>query len=179
MLVREAHEADLPAILAIYNEVIRNSTAIYALDEVALEEREAWFRTRRTSGYPVLVAESAGAVAGFASFGTWRGPSAGYRYSVEHSVHVRADVRGQGIGAALVGALIPYARRQAVHVMVGGIDASNHGSIRFHERLGFEAVAHFREVGRKFDRWLDLVFMQRLIDDPGAARPLISTGEPS
>ncbi|HVQ03129.1 MAG TPA: GNAT family N-acetyltransferase, partial [Burkholderiaceae bacterium] len=67
-------------------------------------------------------------------------------------------------------ALLPIAARMGKHVMIGGIDAANQGSLRLHERLGFERVAHFREVGRKFDRWLDLVFVQRFIDAPGAPR---------
>ncbi len=171
MQVREANEADLPGILEIYNDVIRTSTAVYAVESVTLEERGAWLAARRARGFPVLVAMDAGVVAGFASFGDWRGQWAGYRYTVEHSVHVRADVRRRGVGRELVEALIPRARDLGMHVMIGGIDASNLDSILFHQRLGFERVAHFREVGRKFGRWLDLVFMQRWLDAPGASRP--------
>ena len=87
-------------------------------------------------------------VLGFASFGEWRGAWPGYRYTVEHTVHVRHDVRGQGVGRALVEALVPRALALGKHVMIGGIDAANEASIRFHERLGFERVANFREVGR-------------------------------
>ena len=118
----------------------------------------------------MLVAADADEVVGFASFGEWRGTWPGYRYTVEHSVHVRRDRRGRGIGRRLVEALFPRAGELGKHVMIGGIDADNAGSIRFHERLGFERVAHFREVGHKFGRWLDLVFVQRLLDAPGAAR---------
>jgi L-amino acid N-acyltransferase YncA len=95
---------------------------------------------------------------------------AGNRYTVEHTVHVRHDVRGQGVGSTLVEALFPRAIALGKHVMIGGIDAANEASIRFHERLGFERVAYFREVGHKFGRWLDLVFMQRFLDTPGAPR---------
>jgi phosphinothricin acetyltransferase len=83
---------------------------------------------------------------------------------------VRHDVRGQGVGRALVEALFPHALALGKHVMIGGIDAANDASIRFHERLGFERVAHFREVGHKFGRWLDLVFMQRFLDALGTSR---------
>jgi len=170
MRVRAADSADLPGIVAIYNEVIATSTAVYALAAVTLAERTAWFEGRRAQGYPVLVAADGEDVLGFSSFGDWRGAWPGYRYTVEHSVHVRADRRGQGIGRQLVAALFPLAAHMGKHVMVGGIDADNAASIRFHQRLGFVPVAHFKEVGHKFGRWLDLVFMQRLLDTPGAGR---------
>ena len=169
-IVRPAAEADLPGILAIYNEVIATSTAVYTSEPSNLEERRAWFAGRRAQRFPVLVAVDGSAVLGFASFGEWRGAWPGYRYSVEHSVHVRHDVRAQGIGRALVEALFPLALALGKHVMIGGIDAANDVSIRFHQRLGFERVACFREVGHKFGRWLDLIFMQRFLDPAGSAR---------
>jgi L-amino acid N-acyltransferase YncA len=168
--IRPARAADLPAMLSIYNEVIENSTAVYALAPSTLDERQAWFDARTSAGFPVLVAMWSGEVVAFASFGEFRGAWPGYRYSVEHSVHVHRDQRGRGIGTALVQALLPLALAMDKHVMIGGIDAANSGSLRMHERLGFERIAHFREVGHKFGRWLDLVFVQRLLDAPGAER---------
>jgi len=146
------------------------STAVYSVEPVVLEERRAWLAARRERSFPVLVAVDGGEVLGFASFGDWRGNWAGYRYTVEHTVHVRANVRRRGVGRELVEALIPRARDLGKHVMIGSIDATNLDSLLFHQRLGFERVAHFREVGRKFGRWLDLVFMQRWLDTPGAQR---------
>ena len=169
MIIREAIEPDLPGILAIYNDVIATSTAVYALAPVEIGERRAWLAGRRSQGYPVLVAQEGSAIAGFASFGDFRAWP-GYRYTVEHSVHVAATRRGLGIGRRLVEALIPVAVDLGKHVMIGGIDADNAPSMAFHRRLGFEQVAHFREVGHKFGRWLDLVFMQRMLDAPGAPR---------
>lgn len=163
MQIREAEAGDLPGLLAIYNEVIATSTAIYADDPATLEDRRAWWAGRRAQGYPVLVAADAAGIAGFASFGDFRA-APGYRFTVEHTVHIRADRRRQGLGAALVGALLPRAAALGKHVMIAGVDASNAASIALHERLGFQPVAHFREVGRKFDRWLDLVFLQRFLD---------------
>ena len=101
---------------------------------------------------------------------SWRASWPGYRYTVEHSVHVQAAARGAGVGRRLLEALFPRALALRKHVMIGGIDADNRASIRFHERLGFVPVAHFREVGHKFGRWLDLVFVQRLLDAAGSAR---------
>ena len=104
MPIRPATEADLPAITAIFNEVIATSTAIYADDPFSLEDRAAWFAQRRAAGYPVLVADDGDGVAGLASFGDFRAWP-GFRHTVEHSVHVRADARGRGLGSALVSAL--------------------------------------------------------------------------
>lgn len=162
MEIRDAHEGDLPGILAVYNDVIASSTAIYSDQPVTLENRRGWWEGRVAQGYPVLVAADTTGVLGFASFGDFRAWP-GYRFTVEHSVHVRADHRGRGIGRALMETLIPRASALGKHVMVAGVDASNAASLRFHERLGFERVAHFREVGFKFERWLDLVFLQRFL----------------
>lgn len=166
MLIRPATRDDLPGILAIVNEVIANSTAIYTETPQTLDDRRSWFEGRQAQGLPVLVAEDAQGVAGFSSFGDFRAWPC-YRYSVEHSIHVRRDVRGGGTGKALLEALFPLAETLGKHVMIAGVDAGNAGSIRFHERLGFERVAHFRQVGFKFNRWLDLVFLQRWIGRHG------------
>ena len=164
-LIRPACEADLPEILAIYNEVIATSTAVYSLEPSSLQERATWFATRTGAGFPVLVAQVDQGVAGFASFGEFRGAWPAYRFSVEHSVHVRPDMRRRGLGTTLISALFPLAAALGKHVMIGGIDADNDVSLRMHSRLGFERVAHLREVGRKFDRWLDLVLMQRFLGE--------------
>jgi L-amino acid N-acyltransferase YncA len=164
MQIRDATAADLPGILAIYNEVIATSTAIYSYEPVTLTERREWWRARTAQGYPVLVAADSAAVLGFATFGDFRAWP-GYRFTVEHSVHVRADCRGQGVGSQLLKALLPRAAACNKHIMIAGVDAANAASIRFHERLGFTQVGHLREVGYKFDRWLDLVFLQRQVGD--------------
>ena len=162
--IRSAEVGDLPGILAIYNEVIASSTAVYSDDPATLENRRAWFEGRRSRGFPVIVGVDASGIAGFSSFGDFRGVYSGYRHTVEHSVHIRSDLRGQGLGKRLVEALFPHATAMNVHVMIGAIDAANAGSMRFHEKLGFTQAGLFREVGRKFDRWLDLVFMQRILE---------------
>lgn len=160
--ISDATEADLAGLLGIYNDVIATSTAIYSDLPVTLAERRQWWRSRTAQGYPVLAARDAHGVAGFATFGDFRAWP-GYRFTVEHSVHVRANGRGQGVGTLLVQALLPRAAALGKHVMMAGVDADNAASIRFHERLGFERSGHLREVGYKFGRWLDLVFLQRRI----------------
>ena len=169
MEIRPATLADLPGITAIYNDVLATSTAIYSETPSTLEMRRAWLEERSSHGYPVLVAAEGAEVHGFASFGDFRSWP-GYRYTVEHTVHVRADRRRTGIGRGLVGALLEPARALGKHAILGAIDADNAPSLRLHERLGFERVAHLPEVGRKFGRWLDLVLVQRLLDERGARR---------
>jgi L-amino acid N-acyltransferase YncA len=169
MIIRPASEADLAGILVIYNDVVRTSSAVYTEEEANLENRLKWYAERCALGYPVLVADDgAGAVAGFSSFGDFR-PWPGYRFTVEHSVYIRSDCRGQGLGTALIEPLFAEAIQLGKHVMVAGIDAANPASIRLHEKLGFERAGTLREVGTKFGRWLDLVFMQRLLSDGAPA----------
>jgi L-amino acid N-acyltransferase len=158
--IRDATEEDLGGLLAIYNDVITTSTAIYSCDPVTLEERQKWWRARTAQGYPVLIARDEQGVAGFATFGDFRAWP-GYRFTVEHSVHVCATGRGRGVGTQLVQGLLARAAALGKHVMIAGVDAANAAAIRFHERLGFEKCGHLREVGYKFERWLDLVFLQR------------------
>ncbi|MDO9461228.1 MAG: N-acetyltransferase family protein [Alphaproteobacteria bacterium] len=169
MRIRDATHSDLPQMLAIFNDVIATSTAVYALAPVSLEDRTQWMQARQAQGFPILAAVDGDDLLGFASYGEWRGAWGGYKFTVEHSVHVKAGLRGTGIGRQLMEHLILAAHTAGLHVMIGAIDADNAASIRFHERLGFTAVAHFHEVGFKFNRWLDVVFMQRVIGPPQAA----------
>jgi L-amino acid N-acyltransferase len=158
-MIDQASRQDLPEILAIYNEVIRNSTAVYTEEELSGERGELWFDAKLAGGYPLMVARDPSGITGFGSFGEFRAWPC-YRHSVEHSVHVRADRRGQGIGRQLVIELMGRAAAMRKHVMIAGIDADNAASIHLHQSLGFIPVGHFHEVGFKFGRWLDLVFLQ-------------------
>ncbi len=168
--VRDAVRADLPQILDIYNEVIANTTAVYSETPVTLADRENWWRSRLASSYPVLVGMDDSGVAGFSSFGGFRAFPC-YDSTVEHSVHIRADRRGAGLGAQLVRPLFGRAAALGKHTMIAAIDAQNEPSLRLHARLGFERAGLFTEVGRKFGRWLDVVFMQRRIEvsEPSAS----------
>ena len=157
--VGDATRQDLAGILAIYNEVIRNSTAVYSEVEFTPARGASWFDAKAEQGLPFIVARDSTGVVGFGTFGEFRAWPC-YRYSVEHSIHVRADRRGRGIGRSLVIELIVRAKASHKHVMIAGIDAQNAASIGLHESLGFRPVGHFHEVGFKFGRWLDLVFLE-------------------
>ena len=159
MEIRDAAEADIDQIREIYNDVLTHSTAIYNDRPATLDDRMAWWKARVEQGYPVLVADDGGEVAGFASFGDFR-PWPGYRFTVEGTVHIRADRRGQGVGTALLQAIVGRARALGKHTMIAGVDAENAASLRYLERFGFERAACLREVGFKFGRYLDLVFLQ-------------------
>ncbi len=159
-IIRPAAEADLPAILAIYNDAVAKTTAIWNDQPVDLANRRAWFYARATQNYPVLVAEDEAIIVGYGSFGDFR-PFEGYRFTVEHSVYVAEGVRRRGIASALIAALEERARDMGKHVMVGGIASDNEASLRLHERPGFVETGRMSEVGFKFGRWLDLVLMQK------------------
>jgi L-amino acid N-acyltransferase YncA len=160
--IRDCTDADLAATLEISNELIPTTTIAWTEHPLGIDERTRWFAEQLARGFPVLVADDAGTVVGVASYGDFRDTShwEGYRFSVELSIHVRGDRRGDGIGRRLMEALVDRATAAGVHVMVAAVDGDNVDSIRFHERLGFVEVARMPEVGFKFGRWLDLVLLQ-------------------
>ena len=160
--VRNAKDEDLPAILEIYNDVILNTTAVYDYIPHSLERRREWFNDKKTEGYPVFVAEEDDVLLGFSSIGPFRKWEA-YKFSVENSVYVSNEHRGKGVGKLLLQPLIDAARSLQLHTIVAGIDATNEASIALHKKFGFEEVAHFKEVGYKFGRWLDLKFLQLIL----------------
>ena len=162
VIVRAAAEADLPAILAIYNDAVAKTTAIWNDGFADLDNRRQWFEGRRRLNYPVLVATLDDAVVGYASFGDFRAFD-GYRFTVENSVYVAELARRRGAASALLVALIERARTLGKHVMVAGIAGENDISIRLHAKHGFVETARMPEVGLKFGRWLDLVFMQLML----------------
>lgn len=159
MLIRDTTTEDLPSILDIHNDAIRNTTAIWDETEVGLDERMAWLDGRLRGGYPVLTAVVDGRVAGYASYAQWR-PKSGYRSTVEHSVYVSGDFHRRGIASALMTELIERAKSAGIHALIGVIESSNTTSIALHEKFGFVTVGEMPEVGIKFDRWLDLTLMQ-------------------
>jgi len=154
------------AILEIFNEAILNSTALYDYTPRTRQSMAGWFEAKQRGGFPVIgVENAAGILVGFGSYGIFRAWPA-YKYTVEHSVYVQQDHRGQGLGTVLVKELIAAARDSDLHALIGGIDATNAGSISLHEKLGFRHVGTLSQVGFKFGRWLDLAFYQLLLDTP-------------
>lgn len=164
MIVRHASKEDCAAIGEIYNHAVLHTAAIWNDKTVDTDNRIAWFEARALAGYPVLVVEDEGAVAGYASFGDWRAFD-GFRHTVEHSVYVHPLHQGKGIGRTLMNALIIEARNIGKHVMVAGIESQNRTSIHLHETLGFVTTGQMPQVGTKFGRWLDLTFMQLQLDE--------------
>jgi len=158
-----AEPTHIAAILDIYNEAVRNTTASYDYEPHTLEQRMRWFEQHQQLALPVFVAlNNTDQVVGWGSLSKFR-EKIGYQHSVEYSLYVAADQRRRGIGRLLLLALIESARNLGKHVIIGGVDASNEASLQLHQSLGFEQIAHFKQVGYKFDRWLDLVFLQRTL----------------
>ena len=162
ILIRDAVEDDLPAILAIHNHHIEKSFAIWRYETESLADRAKWFRDRRESGHPVTVATAGDALLGYGSYGPFRA-GAGYRRTVENSIYVREDAQRRGVARALMEDLFARARAQKRHVMVAGIGLPNDASVALHAALGFVDCGIIREIGWKFDRWLDLRMMQKFL----------------
>jgi phosphinothricin acetyltransferase len=163
--IRPAVDADLPAITHLHDVLIPTTTIAWRDHPAGEDEMRTWFARQVELDHPVLVAEDDGMVVGYTCWSDFRGGPRfpGYRYTVELTIHVDGAHHGRGIGRTLLGALVDLAHERGIHVMVAGIDADNAPSIALHEALGFVEVARMPEVGRKFDRWLDLVLMQRIL----------------
>lgn len=160
--IREAVAHDAAAFCAIYNHYVAHSVATFELDPVADDDMRARIAEVQGHGLPWLAVESAGDVAGYAYATRWR-TRAAYRHSVESSVYLAPEATGRGLGRALFIALLDALRPLGVHAVIGGIALPNPASIALHEALGFDQVAHFRETGRKFGRWIDVGYWQRLL----------------
>lgn len=159
MKLRQANAGDAAAIAVIWNPIIRDTVITFWPTERSEADIAAYIAERAAQGHPFLLAEGGdGALLGYASYGQFRG-GAGYARSMEHSIATAPDARGRGIGAILMQAIETHARDRGLRLMIGGITASNIGSIRFHERLGYAEWGRIPAAGFKFDRFHDLVFM--------------------
>lgn len=166
MNVIECDTSHSEPILAILNDAILNSTALYDYKPRTAERMLAWFESKRQGNYPVIgIVSDDGELMGFASYGAFR-PWPAYKYTIEHSLYVAGPWRRRGVGSLLLKKVIERAISQEYHVLIGGIDATNAGSISLHERFGFERVATMRQVGFKFAGWLDLCFYQLTLPTP-------------
>jgi L-amino acid N-acyltransferase len=154
-----------PPILAILNEAIEHSTALYDYRLRTAAMMDDWFDDKERGRYPVIGAVDGHRLLGFASYGPFRSRPA-YKYTVEHSVYVEKDCRGRGVGKLLLAAIVDRARQQQYHNVIGGIDAENAVSISLHKRFGFEFCGRVKQAGFKFGRWLDLDFYQLILETP-------------
>jgi len=161
MEIREATEADLGAINEIYCHYVVTSTCTFQMEPTTERERAAWFADHGPR-HPITVAVEGGEVLGWGSLSRFQ-PRAGYRFTVEDSVYVRADRHRRGVGRALLGDLVGRARELGYRCIIAGITADQDASLALHRRLGFEPVAMLRQVGNKFDRWLDVAYLQLLL----------------
>jgi L-amino acid N-acyltransferase len=160
--IRTYQPEDTQAILEIINYNILNSTALYDYTIRTFEQQKNLLEEKINKGFPVIVAEIDGNLAGFGMYGEFRFREA-YKFTVEHSVYVNENFQGKGIGKLLLEELITIARKQKLHTMIAVIDSENQSSVEFHEKFGFSTVGIIKESGYKFDRWLDSVFMQLIL----------------
>lgn len=160
-------EGEGEQILAILNDAIVNSTALYDYEPRSMENMRQWFADKETQCYPVIGAfdEETGLLAGFATYGSFRSYAANL-YTVEHSVYIDSGYRGRGLASTLMTELISQARLQGYHLMVGVIDTENLSSISLHEKFGFSHAGTLSQAGFKFGRWLDLAFYQKILSQP-------------
>jgi len=166
LTIREAVPADSAAILAIYNDAILNGIALWRDEPVDLADRERWMSDQAAGGFPILIAEIDGVVAGYASYGLWR-PYAGFRHTVTDTIYLVEGAQGRGIGSTLLGMITDHARAAGFHILIADIESGNAASIRLHQRFGFEIAGQIGEVGTKFDGWLDLTIMRLALQAPG------------
>jgi L-amino acid N-acyltransferase len=161
IVIRNATEADLVAINDIYNHYVRHSTCTYQEEPETIENRRQWFR-HHGEKHPVIVAERAGQVIGWGSLSPYH-PRSAYRHTVENSVYLHHDHHRQGIGSLLLKELIVRARQLGHRVIIAGIDAGQEASVALHAKFGFEKVGHMKQVGYKFNCWLDVIYMELMV----------------
>lgn len=163
MLIRPASLADVPAILDIYNWAVFNTAATYDYEPHTLAQRIEWFSAHQRDAYPVWVAEANGQVVGWSSLSRYK-ERVGYRFTAEDSIYIAPAFHGQGLSKRLLPPLLDAARAMNLHVIVAGVDSENEASLRLHTRFGFEQVARFKQVGYKFGRWLDVIYLELVLN---------------
>ena len=162
MRTRLAAPRDAEATRAIYNVEVLESTVTFDITPRTLAQQQLWI-AEHSGGHPAIVAvDDDGEVGGFASLSPYR-PRPAYATTVEDSVYVRRDLRGRGVGRLLLGDLVELARDHGFHSVIGRIVGGHEASIALHTSCGFDRVGTEREVGRKFNRWLDVILMQKML----------------
>jgi L-amino acid N-acyltransferase YncA len=174
--VRRATREDIPAILEIYADAVLHSTASAEYVPPSLASRYKWFDEHARDGFPIFVAtHDLGKVVGWSSLSRHK-ERYGYRFSVESSIYIHPQWRGRGVGKLLMPPLIDAARAMGMHAIVAGITLDNQASLKLHEKFGFERVAQFREVLYKFDKWLDVVYVEKLLGSNTYSSPAPEAG---
>jgi len=163
-LVRPATAADAEAIARIYNHYVAHTVITFEEEAVSVADMAARIAEARSLSLPWLVAEVEGAIVGYAYARRWR-PRSAYRYSAETTIYLERGYVGRRIGTTLYSALLPLLRERGMHVAIGGVALPNDASIALHEKLGFERVATFRQVGFKHDRWVDVTYLQLVLSN--------------
>ena len=158
-MIRLATSADAAAIAAIWEPVVRHSLVTFSSTVKSDNDVCDLLQAAEARGHATFVADNDG-IAGFATYGQFR-TGAGYAHTMEHTIILAPEARGQGLGRELMVAVMDHARSQGAHSMFSGISAANPAGVNFHRALGFQQIARFPQVGRKFDQWLDLIFMQK------------------
>ena len=161
LLIRTATADDLATINAIYNHYVLHSTATYQTVPSTEQEREDWFKAHGER-HPVIVAEIGGEVTGWGSLSKFHQRQA-YENSVEDSIYIHHAHLGRGVGSLMLAELLRLAKQTGHHTVLGGADASQAASIALHLKFGFDKVSHLKEVGFKQGRWLDVVWMQKML----------------
>ncbi|RAL27053.1 GNAT family N-acetyltransferase [Thermoflavimicrobium daqui] len=161
LIIRDAYEDDIQAILDIYNHAVIHTAATFDLDPQTFEQRKKWFANYGEK-YPLIVAELENKVVGYCCLSQFRNKPA-YNSTAELSIYVDPNTKGQGIGKQLMQAIIKLAKAKKFHVLVSGIADGNMVSIRLHEKFGFQLIGSFKEIGFKFNRWHDVHFYQLIL----------------
>jgi L-amino acid N-acyltransferase len=162
--IRPVTESDLVAINDIYNHYVLHSTCTYQEVPERIEDRRRWF-SRHGEKHPVIVAESGRQVVGWGSLSAYH-PRSAYRYTVEDSIYIHHEHQGCGIGSLVLQELIVRARDLGHRAIVAGIDGEQPASVALHTKFHFEKVGHFKRLGFKFGRWLDVIYMELMLDAP-------------
>jgi phosphinothricin acetyltransferase len=165
-LIKPCEENQLPEILEILNDAIINSTALYDYKPRTIENLNSWYEAKIKNNYPIIgLFDKSGILLGFGSYGPFRNWPA-YKYTIEHSIYVKSEMRNKGLGKILLKEIINNATEEDYHVLVGGIDSTNIVSIKLHENLGFTFSGTIKHAGYKFGKWLDLSFYQMILKTP-------------
>jgi phosphinothricin acetyltransferase len=163
--LRGATQEDLSAILVIYNHAIETTTAVFDYRPHTLQMRQEWFQAKQSANLPIVVAADNNDVVGFVTYGPFR-PWPAYKYTIEHSVYVAPNAQRRGVGRALVKEIVSIANRNQMHNVIAGIVSDNLPSLQLHRSLGFVDAGCVHQVGYKFGQWLDLMFLELLLDTP-------------